>query len=73
MRDFHQFLQGFSNFRNFYYDAENDLYNTLRQGQNPHALVIACSDSRVDPAILMGCNPGDILKFDGGEQGEERD
>ena len=61
MRDFHQFLQGFSNFRNFYYDAENDLYNTLRQGQNPHALVIACSDSRVDPASLMGCNPGDIF------------
>lgn len=61
MRDFHQFIEGFSNFRSFYYDAENDLYNTLRQGQNPHALVIACSDSRVDPAILMGCNPGDIF------------
>ena len=61
MRNFHQFIQGFANFRNFYYDAENDLYDTLRRGQNPHALVIACSDSRVDPAILMGCNPGDIF------------
>ena len=61
MRNFHQFVQGFSNFRSCYYDAENDLYNTLRQGQNPHALVIACSDSRVDPALLMGCNPGDIF------------
>ena len=61
MLDFHQFIHGFSNFRSFYYDAENDLYDILRQGQNPHALVIACSDSRVDPAILMGCNPGDIF------------
>lgn len=61
MQNFHQLIQGFANFRNFYFDAENDLYATLRQGQNPHAMVIACSDSRVDPALLMGCDPGDIF------------
>ncbi|PCI37219.1 MAG: carbonic anhydrase [Thiotrichales bacterium] len=29
--------------------------------QNPDTLVIACCDSRVDPAIITGCNPGDMF------------
>ena len=61
MQDFHKFINGFKNFRSFYYDAEVDYYAALRDGQHPKALVIACSDSRADPALLMGCDPGDIF------------
>ncbi|HJA79570.1 carbonic anhydrase [uncultured Desulfovibrio sp.] len=61
MRDFHKFIDGFKNFRQFYYDAEVNYYEALRDGQHPKALVIACSDSRADPALLMGCDPGDIF------------
>ncbi len=31
------------------------------QGQDPKALVIACSDSRVDPALLFDQHPGDLF------------
>ena len=61
MQDFHKFIDGFKNFRRYYYDAEVDYYAALRDGQHPKALVIACSDSRADPALLMGCDPGDIF------------
>lgn len=31
------------------------------RGQNPRALVIACSDSRVDPSLLFDQDPGDLF------------
>jgi carbonic anhydrase len=31
------------------------------RGQNPKALVIACSDSRVDPALMFDQDPGDLF------------
>ncbi len=61
MKDFEKFINGFRNFRRFYFDAENDYYASLNKGQHPKAIVIACSDSRADPALLMGCDPGDIF------------
>jgi carbonic anhydrase len=30
-------------------------------GQRPHTLVIACSDSRVDPAVIFGAGPGELF------------
>lgn len=33
----------------------------MANGQSPKALVIACSDSRVDPAILLGAKPGELF------------
>ena len=33
----------------------------LSKGQEPDVLVIACSDSRVDPALVFGVRPGDIF------------
>lgn len=35
--------------------------DVLEKGQNPRALFIACSDSRVDPALILQCKPGDIF------------
>jgi carbonic anhydrase len=33
----------------------------LREGQSPEVLVIACSDSRVDPAQIFDVDPGEIF------------
>ncbi|MDE7468734.1 MAG: carbonic anhydrase [Desulfovibrionaceae bacterium] len=52
------FLCGFDSFQK---DVNPQLLEKLRETQNPKALVIACSDSRVDPAILFSCSPGDIF------------
>ncbi len=52
---------GFRRFHQRWYREEKDLFHSLRQGQNPHALLIACSDSRVDPVLLTDCRPGDLF------------
>lgn len=37
------------------------IFDQLAHGQEPKSLVIACCDSRVDPAILLGGKPGDLF------------
>ncbi len=52
---------GFRRFRQRWYRGDEELFQALRQGQNPHALLIACSDSRVDPVLLTDSKPGDLF------------
>ncbi len=55
-------LDGFRKFREMYFEKTPGLYrDLLRQGQNPRFAVVACSDSRVDPAIVLQTKPGDIF------------
>jgi carbonic anhydrase len=37
-------------------------FKRLAHGQNPVALLLACSDSRVVPSLLLGTDPGDIFE-----------
>lgn len=60
MQDIEKFIRGFSRFQQQYLN-EPATFDTLRQGQHPRTLVIGCCDSRVDPALLTGCDPGDIF------------
>ena len=48
-------------FRRIEYKADRSLMARLSQGQEPDVLIIACSDSRVDPALIFGARPGDIF------------
>lgn len=53
---------GYKRFRTKYFEDENNqAFKHLKTGQSPKTLVIACSDSRVDPALLMDCAPGDLF------------
>lgn len=61
MTDIGKFINGFKRFQENYFGHDHNLFGDLRQGQSPSALVIACSDSRVDPAILFDCGPGDLF------------
>ena len=55
-------LNGFRKFREIYYEKSPGLYrDLLSHGQNPRFAVVACSDSRVDPAIVLQTKPGDIF------------
>ncbi|MBM3534187.1 MAG: carbonic anhydrase [Alphaproteobacteria bacterium] len=55
-------VSGFKVFKARYYEHRPELYENLRtQGQNPEVMVVACSDSRVDPAILLGAEPGELF------------
>lgn len=61
MTDITKFISGFKRFQENYFGRDRELFGELKQGQNPSAMVIACSDSRVDPAILTDCQPGDLF------------
>lgn len=60
-KDLNRFIAGFRRFQRNYFCRDHNLFESLREGQSPRALVIACCDSRVDPAHLTDCNPGDLF------------
>ena len=53
---------GFRKFREKFFDPETHLFDKLStSGQSPKTLIIACSDSRVDPALMSGAAPGELF------------
>lgn len=53
---------GFQVFKAKYFTHKPELFHHLtRKGQTPSVLLIACSDSRVDPAILFEADPGELF------------
>jgi len=56
-----QFKKGFLKFKKEVIVAHADHFRSLASSQHPKVMVIACCDSRVDPALLMGAGPGDIF------------
>ncbi len=55
-------IEGYRRFRAETWPAERARYERLAaQGQRPQTLVIACSDSRVDPATVFGAAPGELF------------
>lgn len=62
MSNIQELVEGYRRFQHHYFAAEGrELFAELVIGQKPSTLVIACSDSRVDPAIVMDCKPGDLF------------
>lgn len=54
--------QGFNHFYESFYREDTQLMHDLVvEGQHPHTCVIACCDSRVDPAHLFNSKPGDLF------------
>lgn len=55
-------IAGFKGFKATYYEQRPERFQSLvERGQNPKTLVIACSDSRADPAILTNSEPGELF------------
>lgn len=61
MQDIKKLIKGFKRFQQNYFKNDDALFDQLRHGQTPKVLLIGCSDSRVDPAILTDCQPGDLF------------
>ena len=61
-KDINNLIQGYHKFRkNYFNDSNSSFEDLVRWGQRPKVLMIACSDSRVDPAVIMNCQPGDLF------------
>ena len=54
-------IDGYHRFRNREWRAERDRWAELAEGQSPKVMVIACSDSRVDPAQIFDARPGEMF------------
>jgi carbonic anhydrase len=53
--------RGYQRFREGRYVRERALYETLALGQSPRLAVLACADSRVDPAMIFDAGPGELF------------
>ncbi len=55
-------INGFKDFRERFTKKEKLFFQKLaKKAQKPHTMVISCSDSRVDPAILFETKPGELF------------
>ena len=61
MTDFTDMLAGYRRFRETGWAQQRDRWDELNDGQSPKVMVIACSDSRVDPAQIFDTSPGEIF------------
>ena len=54
-------IEGYRRFRETGWKRERERWTELAEGQNPNVMVIACSDSRVEPAQIFDVKPGEIF------------
>ncbi len=54
-------IEGYGRFRSGAWAGNRERWARLREGQSPEVMVIACSDSRVDPAQIFDVDPGEIF------------
>jgi carbonic anhydrase len=54
-------VEGIHQFQNDIFGSQQSLFERLVEGQQPLALFITCSDSRIDPSLLTQTKPGELF------------
>ncbi|MHA7841636.1 MAG: carbonic anhydrase [Gammaproteobacteria bacterium] len=54
-------IEKYKAFKHEHFKVNQTFKPLVEHGQQPKVLVIACSDSRVDPALLLGCELGELF------------
>jgi carbonic anhydrase len=55
-------IEGYRRFRANQWQGERARFEAVAEhGQSPQAMIIACSDSRVDPQMIFGAGPGELF------------
>lgn len=55
-------LKGYKNFRQKYTEGDSSVMGKLADhGQQPKTMMVACCDSRVDPSVILQCDPGELF------------
>jgi carbonic anhydrase len=58
MPEFRKLLEGYGRFRAHQFHTQRKRWASLAEGQEPPVMIIACCDSRVDPATIFDTEPG---------------
>lgn len=53
--------KGLHQFQSEIFLSHRELFERLAHGQNPDALFVSCSDTRINPNLITQTNPGDLL------------
>jgi carbonic anhydrase len=61
MTDFNALITGYHRFRSTDWARQRARWAELAEGQSPKIMVIACSDSRVDPSAIFDVSPGEMF------------
>ncbi|TVV70026.1 carbonic anhydrase [Sphingomonas solaris] len=61
MTDFIQLIDGYHRFKAGDWAHQRERWVKLAAGQDPKVMVIACSDSRVDPTQIFDASPGEMF------------
>ncbi|HWB95384.1 MAG TPA: carbonic anhydrase [Bryobacteraceae bacterium] len=59
----HRLSKGFERFQREVYPRYEGKFRGLAKGQEPHAMVITCADSRVLPSLFLQADPGDLFIY----------
>jgi carbonic anhydrase len=59
--EFDRLIAGYHRFRSDDWSRQRARWEKLAEGQSPKTLVIACSDSRVDPTRIFDVSPGELF------------
>ncbi len=54
-------IEGYWRFRETGWKRERERWTDLAAGQSPKVMVLACSDSRVDPTLIFDARPGQMF------------
>jgi carbonic anhydrase len=54
-------IRGIHTFQQDVFGTQQQLFSRLSEGQNPDALFVTCSDSRIDPSLITQTKPGDLF------------
>jgi carbonic anhydrase len=61
MKSFNEMVAGYRRFRSGDWQRQHERWDQLKGGQSPQVMIIACSDSRVDPSQIFDVNPGELF------------
>jgi carbonic anhydrase len=61
MIDFSALVDGYHRFKSGGWQRQRARWAELAEGQSPKVMVIACSDSRVDPSQIFDTSPGEMF------------
>lgn len=59
--DFNALVDGYRRFRETGWQQQRQRWEQLAEGQSPKVMIVACSDSRVDPAQIFDARPGELF------------
>jgi carbonic anhydrase len=56
-----QLIEGYHRFREKSWERERERWAELAEGQSPKVMILACADSRSDPAEIFDARPGEMF------------